>query len=169
MIKDINHIFKEKHIELEIESLGRLFEINWLLHKDFSNIIFKYTYNSSIEIEEFSISEIVDNLNWFNLKFAKIYNPYELSPDEFQFWWKMLRSSKTRFKLTDLRLKLRFLSECLTLLSLCSECPELKFVYLGYLVADAWNADKIIMQAKREFCQKFGFIQNLKIYQYSKS
>ena len=159
--KDINKIFKEKHIELKIGNLYRLLEINKLLPDNFSNINFKYIDYCSTEIADYSISEIMDSLDWNDLKFIEIYKSYILSPDEFHFWWKMLCSKKSRFNLYSIFLKFNLLSECLTLLSLCSGCPELKFVSLKYLRTDAENEHEIIEQAERDFRQRFGFIWNV--------
>ena len=161
MIKEINQLFARKHIELTIENLGRLLEINRLLPDDLSRINFQYHNYYSEEMLEYSISEFMDNPDWINWKFIQIYKSINLSSNEFQFWWMMLRSGKTRFNLTLICLNFSLLSECLTVLSLCSDCPELKLVELSYLEADAENEDEVVEQAKREFRQKFGFIQNL--------
>ena len=157
---------KEKHIEQTIGNLGNLLQIIELYPDDFSNIILNYFNEHSTNIGEDSISEIMDNPSWINLKFRIIYNQSMLSPNEFQFWWKMLHSGKTRFNLTTINLKFNFLSECLTALSLCSDCPELESVYFQYSEADVENRHEIIKQAKREFSQKFGFIRNLVIRKY---
>ena len=163
--KDINTIFKENHIELTIKSLGRLLEIKKLLPDNFSRIHFKYNSSYDLtDIGKYSMSEIKNGLDWTNLKFKEIYQFSKLSPDEFQFWWKVLRSRRTRFNLTEINLKFRLLSECLTVLSLCSDCPELESIKLEYSKADAENEDETVKQAKREFRQKFGFIQKLYIH-----
>ena len=160
--KDINTIFKENHIEITIKSLGRLLEIKKLLPDNFSRIHFKYSSSYDLtDIGKYSMSEIKNGLDWINLKFKEIYQFSKLSPDEFQFWWKVLRSRRTRFNLTEINLKFRLLSECLTVLSLCSDCPELESIKLEYSKADAENEDETVKQAKREFRQKFGFIQKL--------
>ena len=161
MIKDINQLFKVKHIKLRIKNWDRLLKINKLFPDDFSRINFQYQSYYPTEISEYSISEIMDNSDWINLKFIQIYKSINLSSDEFQFWWMMLRSGKTRFNLTRITLKFSLLSECLTVLSLCSDCPELKSVKLQYWKADAENEDEAVEQAKREFKQKYGFIENL--------
>ena len=157
---------KEKHIEQTIGNLGWLLQINELYPDDFSFININYYYEHSTDIGEYSISEIMNNPSWINLKFTKISNPFILSPDEFQFWWKMLHFGKTRFNLTTIDLKFSLLSECLTALSLCSDCPELESVYFIYSEADVENQYEIIEQAKREFSQKFGIIWNLTIWKY---
>ena len=163
-IKDINQIIKEKHIELTIENLGRWLEINRLWPDDIYKINFKYWYYSSAKIAEYLIPKIMANLDWNNLKFIQICQSSTLSPDEFRFWWKMLHFGKTRFYLASINLKFDLLSECLTVLSLCSGCPELKYVVLRYSEADAENEDKEVKHAKKEFRQKFGFIQKLDIF-----
>ena len=161
--KNIIRIFKEKHIDLKIFSLDRLLEINKLLPDDFSSINFKYFNKSKTEISKYSISDIIDNIDLSNLKFIKISKLTILSPDEFKFWWNVLRSRRTRFNLTSIYLKFSLLSECLTVLSLCSDCPELEYVNLWYWEADAENEHEAVEQAKREFRQKFGFIDELEI------
>ena len=161
MIKEINQLFKVKHIKLRIKNWDRLLEINKLFPDDFYQINFEYHNNCSTDMSEYSISEIMDNSDWINLKFIQIYKSTNLSSNEFQFWWKVLSSKRTRFNLTRIYLKFSLLSECLTVLSLCSGCPELQYVELHYFESDAENEDEAVEQAKREFIQKFGFIQNL--------
>ena len=164
MIKDISQIFKEKHIEQTIWSLAWLLEINKLYPDDYYFINFKYIYKQTKKIEKYSILKIMDSSNWINLKFIEISSPLILSPDEFQFWWMMLRSSKTRFNLTSIDLKFNLLSECLTALSLCSGCPELKSVNLRYLKSDVKSKHEVVKKAKRRFRNKIGPIQKLEIW-----
>ena len=163
--KDINTIFKENHIELTIKSLGRLLEIKKLLPDNFSRIHFKYNNPCDLtDIRKYSMSKIKNDRDWINLKFIDIYQISKLSPDEFQFWWNVLRSRRTRFNLTEINLRFRLLSECLTVLSLCSDCSELESIKLKYSEADVENEDEMVKQAKGEFRQKFGFIQKLNIH-----
>ena len=160
-IKDIRKIFNEKHIELTIAYLWNLLQINRLLTDNLSCINFRYIDNDSTEMSEYLRWKITDNPNWINLKFWEISISCMLSPDEFQFWWKMLHSVKTRFNLNSIELKLKFLSECLTVLSLCSDCPELECIELKYWEADTENENEAVEQAEREFRHKFGFIPEL--------
>ena len=162
---DIFRIFKEKHINLTIKSLNKLLEINQLLPDDFLCINFTYHDPDTLKIAEDSISEIIDNPDWSNLKFWEIYKASTLSFNEFQFWWKMLRSRRTRFNLFSINLKLSLLSECLTILSLCSDCPKLKSISLEY-VSDFINDYQFTVElAEKKFRQKFGFIQKLEIWE----
>ena len=162
--KDIYKIFKEKQIELKINKLDRLLKINELFPDDFTRINFEYYDHGKLKIEEYSISEIMDNLDWSNLKFNEIYQSSTLSPDGFQFWWMILRSRRTRFNITSIYLKLSLLSECLTVLSLCLNCPELKSVNLRYEEEDIEYKDEVIENAQRQLGQKFGFNQKLYIW-----
>ena len=123
----------------------------------------KYIYNRSKDVSEYSILNIMESTDWFNYAFTEIFNSYMLSPDEFQFWWTVLRSKRTRVKITSIFLVFCLLSQCLTVLSLCSECPELKSVELGYLWWDVENEFEVVEKAKRRFKQKFWYIQKLNI------
>ena len=163
--KDIYKIFKEKQIEIKIGSLDTLLEINELIPDDFTRINFKYSDRHSVKIEEYSISEIMDDLDWSNLKFNEIFQSSTVLSDEFQFWWMMLSSRRTRFNVTSIDLKLSLLSECLTVLSLCLNCPELKSVKLKYEEEDIEYVDEVIENAQTQFRQEFGFIQELKIWE----
>ena len=159
--KDMNQIFKERHIGLNINNLDRLLEIKKLLPNDFLSIDFKYIDKQSIKYAEDSISEIIDSPDWSNLKFKEIYQSSILSLERFQFWWKILRSRRTRWSLTSIFLKFSLLSECLTVLTLFWDCPELMSVELRYRKADKENEDEAFENAKREFRQKLGFIPEL--------
>ena len=161
--KDIYKVFKEKQIELKINKLDRLLKINELFPDDFTRINFEYYNQDKLIIEEYSISEIMDDLDWSNLKFKEICQSNKLSPDEFKFWWMMLRSRRTRFNIISIDLKLSLLSECLNVLSLCLNCPELKSVNLRYEEEDIEYVDEVIENAQRQFRLKFGFIPELYI------
>ena len=163
MIKEINQLFKVKHIEITIENFGNLLKINKLFSDEFSQINFRYFYYRSSKYAKYSKSKIMDNPDWINFKFIQICQLNKLSPDEFQFLWKVLSSKRTRFNLTSISLRFSLLSECLTVLSLCSGCPELQHVKLHYFEADAENEDEAVEHAQREFRQNFGFIQVLSI------
>ena len=142
--KDICQVFKEKQIELKIWNLDRLLKINKLLPDDFYCINFKYINNCSSNIAEYLLSRIMNDLDWINLKFIEIYQSSILSHIEFQFWCNVLSSRITKFFLASIDLKFSLLSECLTVLSLCSSCLELKSVELGYFESDVENEDEVI-------------------------
>ena len=157
--KEIYKVFKDKQMELTIISLDRLLEINELFLDDFSRINFNY-YNSCLtEMSSDLLSRIMRDPDLINLKFIQIYQNSILSPNEFLFWWNVLHSRSTRFSLASISLRFSLLSECLTVLSLCFGCSELKSVYLGYSNADTVNEDEAIEQAKREFRQNFGLFK----------
>ena len=163
LIIEFRKLLKEKQEKLKIKNLVKLFENLKLVPNGFSQINFKCFEIHLAYIEEYSKSEIMDYPNWISLKNSEIYNFFMLSHDGFQPWWNVLRSRRVRFNLTKIRLCFHSLSECLTVLSLCSDCPELKCVILRYSEADTEDEHETIKQAEKEFRQKFGFIQELNI------
>ena len=163
LIKEFGKLFNEEHEELKIKNLVRLFEKLKLVPNGFSQINFKCFEIHLTNIEKYSKSEIIDYPNWISLKNSEIYNFSTLSHDEFQSWWNVLRSRRVRFNLTKICLSFRLLSECLTVLSLCSDCPELKSINFRYSEADTENEYETVKHAEKEFRQKFGFIQELNI------
>ena len=168
-IKYIYQVFKEKHIELEIKKFDKLLKINKLLPDDFPNISFRFCNDDidSIEetekIEKLSMPKMMDNPDLFNLKLIKISKLSILSPNEYSFWWKMLRSTRTRLNLYLIRLKFSLLSECLAVLSLCSNCPKIEYINLQYWEADKEDELETVEHAEREFRQKFEMIKELNI------
>ena len=165
-IKYIYQVFKEKHIVLEIKKFDKLLKINKLLPDDFPNISFRFCnrdIESIEETEELSMPKIMDNPDLFNLKFTEIYKLSMLSPNEYSFWWKMLRSTRTRLNLFSISLCFSLLSECLTVLSLCSNCPKIEYIDLQYWEADKEDELETIEHAEREFRQKFEMIRKLNI------
>ena len=164
----IYRTFKQKHIQITTGNLGWLLKIKKQLPNDFTSFNFKYIESLLTEIPAYSISEIMADPDWSNLKLLWICQKSMLSPDELQFWCKMLQCRKTRFSITSINLEFSLLSECLTVLSLCSACPELESVKLQYLEADEENEHEEIENAEREFRQKFGFIQKFDIWKVIK-
>ena len=156
-------VFRKIHIKQIIVDLDSLLVVNGILSDDFSHIRFKYINKSSLRMPRYLLSKTKDISNLINLKFIEIYQKSMLSPDEFQFWWNVLRSSRTRSSLTSICLEFSLLSESLTFLSLCSGCPKLKSVDFWYLEAEVKNEHKKIKYAKRKFRKEWEFIQKLKI------
>ena len=164
-IKDLRKLFNKQHEKLTIENLViKLFESFKLVPNDFSQINFKCFEIHLTDIEEYSKSEIMVYLNLISLMNSEIYSKFMLSHDKFQSWWNVLRSRRVRLNLTTIRLYFRLLSECLTELSLCSDCPELKSINFTYLEADTKNEDKTVKHTEKEFRQKFEIIQELNIW-----
>ena len=146
---EFGKLFKEKQDKLTIENLVRLFEKLKLVPNGFSQINFKCFEIHLTNIEEYSKLEIMDYPNWISLKNSEIYSRFTLSHEEFQSWWNVLRSRRVRFNLTKIRLCFRLLSECLTVLSLCSDCPELKSIDFRFYEADTEDEHDKVEQAKK--------------------
>ena len=162
----IHQILKARYINWIIYNFGRFLEINKLLSDHFSRINFKYSYSNSESKEDESLFEIMNSPDYIEPTFSGVRRDFILPPDELNLVWKLLRSSKTRFNITSVSFKLRLLSECLAVLTLCADCPELESVDLWYEEADVENKQKTIESAKIEFAKKFGPIKSLNIIKW---
>ena len=162
----ISQIFQAKHIDWEFGSLSTLLDINKLLPDHFSRINFISECYDPTEITNKSLLKMMDSPDLIGSKFTKMHRYAILPSDELNMVWKMLRTRRTRFSITSINLKLELLSECLTVLSLCADWPELYSVELRYLEAEEKNEQKTIEHAKREFTMIFGPIQKLVIAKY---
>ena len=85
----MNKIFKARCVNLNIYNLGELFQINKLFPYDYSRINFScFNYNSEKMIER-SISDILNNQKWIEVKLSRIEVDYILPTDEFNLIWKI--------------------------------------------------------------------------------
>ena len=159
----IHQILKARYINWRIYNFGRLLEINKLLTYHFSRINFKYSYSKFDSKEDESLFEIMNSPDYIEPTFSEVRRNFILPPDELNLVWKLLRSSKTRFNITSVSFKLRLLSECLAVLSLCADCPELESVELWYKEVDKENEQQMIENTKIEFAKKFGPIKRMNI------
>ena len=148
-LKDFGKLINEKQEKLKLKNLVSLFENFKLVPNVFSQINFNCFEIHLKNIDEYSKLEIMDYPNWISLKNSEIYSRFTLSHEEFDYWWNVLRFKRVRFNLTKIRLCFRLLSECLTVLSLCSDCPELKSIDFTYSKADTKNEHDKVEQAKK--------------------
>ena len=158
-----SQIFKSRIAGLRISYLDNLLEIKNMFPQDFSNINYSFNNYSQENILKDSEERIIDYLNSNEPKFSELYLLPNLSVSEFKLIWELLRSQRTKFSLLRVILKLNLLSECLALLPLCADCPELKFIRLFYSESDVENEQEAIDSASRKFRSKFGFISELSI------
>ena len=159
----ISQICKSRHIDWEVGRLSTLLGINKLLSDHFSHINFTSECYDPSEITKESLLKMMDSPDLIESKFSIMHQYVLLPSDELNLVWKMLRTRKTRFSITSINLKLKLLSECLSVLSLCADWPELYSIELRYLEAEEKNEQKTIERAKREFTIISGTIQKLAI------
>ena len=159
----VNQIFKARHIDWEVGSLSTLLDINKLLPDHFSRINFTCKCYTPTKITNELFLKMMDSPELIESRFSWMHWSVLLPSKELDLIWKMLRSRRTRFSITSINLKLKLLSECLTVLSVCADWPELNSVELRYLEAEGKNKQKKIKHAKREFKMIFGPIQKLVI------
>ena len=162
----ISQIFKARHIDWEFGNLSTLLDINKLLPDHFSRINFACEFYDPTEITNKTLLKIMNSPLLIRSKFSIMHRYVLLPSDELNLVWKMLLSRRTRFSITSINLKLELLSECLTVLSLCADWPELNSVELWYLEAEEKSEQKIIERAIREFTMISGPIQKLVIAKY---
>ena len=162
----IHQILKARYINWRIYNFSRLLEINKLFSDHFSRINFKYNYSKFDTEEDESLFEIMNSPDYIEPTFSEVRRNFILPPDELNLVWKLLRSSKTRFNITSVSFKLRLLSECLAVLSLCADCTELESVDLWYKEVDKENEQQMIENTKIEFAKKFGPIKMMNIIKW---
>ena len=104
---------------------------------------------------------LVSSLDQIKPKFSSICISHKLSSEEIELLWELLCSRRTKFWLSEIYAKFNYLSECLTVLSHCAECPELNSINFWYSSSDAENEEETVKNAIFDFRKKFGFIANL--------
>ena len=103
-------------------------------------------------------AKMVSNLDLIKSKFSSIWISHKLSSEEVELLWELLCSRRTKFCLSGIYAEFNYLSECLTVLSHCAECPELNSINFGYSSSDAENEEEAVKNAIFDFRKKFGFI-----------
>ena len=154
-------IMKARHISCDIAFFNYLTKIKQL----FPEYVYRANYtifNSFESLLENSWSyEFIDDQDFNKLSFSSIKIYLTLSDRDFEFICKLLSSNKTRFRLSYIWLNFKKLSEWLTVLDLCEECPQLEYIYLKYSDQDLESSLKD--EAISKFRMKFWFIRELKI------
>ena len=158
-----NTLLGTRKSNMSIEVFDDLLNIKELLPDYVSHI----TYSLDNRCEETWLRNIgvetVSNLNQIKPKFSSICISQKISSEEVELLWELLCSRRTKFCLSKIYANFNYLSECLTVLSLCAECPELNSINFGYSSSDAENEEETIKNAIFDFRKKFGFIANLNL------
>ena len=123
---------------------------------------YNYTiYNYGLAIKEQIIkNSLIKSWNFSEFSVSSIEIHLKLLPEEFERICEILSSSKTKFILKKILLIFSKLSECLTVLNLCADCRELKYIQFDFSEEDVkWDEKKLIDNFRRTN----GIIQKLKI------
>ena len=128
-----------------------------------SHLIYSFNGSGESSTTKFEGKEWTDDLGLTEFTFSDIIIGHELSPEELNFVKRLLNSRKTKFRVKNVQLKFNLLSECLLVLSLCADCPEIKTISLEYIESDLNNEVKTIKLAIKGLREKFGFIQRVNI------
>ena len=158
----INEVLKVKHVDWEVKFLSDLMEISKLFPESYSHI--NYFFNmikttGSIKTGD----EMINVLDYIKPKIKSLQINYKLFGEELEFVRKLIVLSRTRYCISQIWLKFSFLSELLSMLSLCTKCPELRSINLSYTRSETKNEQEEIDIALKEFKRNFGFIWFLEI------
>ena len=153
---------KAKQVDWRVKYFDELYEMKNMFQNYFNRIKFSFwnfnllTSKKNQEIELCDIELICPTFSVF--EFCQM-----IFEDDLMIVWNLLSSRRTRFNLTCVNLKLNLLSECLTVLSLCAKCPELKSVSLKFIGWDEDDEKEAINNAIKKFIRNVGFIQLIEI------
>ena len=153
----ISEIFKAKRIFSTASSFQEICRLEQL--KPHPDICIYYSLqNYSQDYHFLSKVGLIDNIDWLNIRFEWISINSTLNAEEWEFICDLLRLSKTKYEIEEIMVWTKNLSDCLTLLSLCSLCPNLSTVILQYTIEDIDDSANRIKDSSKEFFKMHGFI-----------
>ena len=158
-----NTLLGTRKSNMSIEVFDDLLNFKELLPDYVSHITYSLDNRCDETLLRNKGAETASNLDLIKSKFSSIWISHKLSSEEIELLWKLLCSRKTKFCLSKFYAEFNYLSECLTMLSHCAECPELNSINFGYSSSDAENEEETIKNAIFDFRKKFGFIANLNL------
>ena len=161
----LNGVFQAREVNLPIIHFDDIMEIKKYFPEHISHINYLFSNSKRETININTEIEIMNDLDLVNTWFSSIIIKQKLLEQEFELIWKILCSRRTRFKISNISIEFNLLSECLNVLSLCSDCPELEFISFSYYESDIESKGEAIDQAIKDFRNKFGYINYLKINQ----
>ena len=154
---------KARKVNWIVDDLNEITKIENIFPDDFYRIKSSFYTNNFINSEnnqEFEFGDI--QRRFYKSSFSSDFsNSFKV---DFYIIWNLLISRRTIYNITGVKLNLDLLSECLTVLSLCEKCPELKSVSLTFRKWDKKDEKETIDSAIKKFRRNFGFIQFIEIY-----
>ena len=156
-----NQLIKARCVNWNIQDVDDIREINEMyphLVSQFNYLCYCFTSESiakNIEID------LIDELSLIEPKIKEILISHTLSPNELKLVSILLCSRRVRLSLWEILIKFKFLSECLSTLSLCADCTELESIKFEYSEVDLDNENELVKSSVKDFRKKFGFIRNL--------
>ena len=139
-----NTLLRTRKSNMSIEVFDDLLNFKELLPDYVSHI----TYSLNNLNEETLLwnkgAEIISSLDQIKPKFSSIWISHKLSSEEVELLWELLCSRRTKFCLSEIYANFNDLFECLTVLSLRAECPELNFINFEYSSSDVENEEETI-------------------------
>ena len=158
----LSEIFKAKRIFSTASSLQEICRLEQLKpHPDIR--IYYSLQNYSQDYHFLNKVGLIDNIDWLNIRFESISINSTLNAEDCEFICNLLWSSKTKYEIEKIMVWTEKLSDCLTLLSLCSLCPNLSIVILQYIIEDIADSTSKIKKLSRELVKILGLITILSV------
>ena len=158
-----NQIIKARRVYWNIQYIDDIREINEMYPHLVSRFNYLFYHYKSESIAKNIEIDLIDELHLIEPKIKGISIDHTLSPYELKLVSVLLCSRRTKFSLWIIVLKFKFLSECLSILSLCADCTELESVEFEYFEVDIDKENEFVKNSVQEFREKFGFIKKLTI------
>ena len=156
-------IFKSQSVSCQIAFPHHLTKIKEMFPEHYSCVHYSFTDSSWKWLEFYSKSEPVDNICTDDFAFTLIDRNSMILWDTLIFIRNLMSSSRTKYSISSIKLELNRLSECISVLSLWENCPELSLISLKYSIADVEYEEK--EEAIIKFKRNFGLIDKFEILQ----
>ena len=160
-----DEILRAKKTYWHMEFLDDLQNIKQLFPDQYKSIYYIWAANSPNLWKDIEWSSIISDPNTIEAKsFSLSIHSYEiLWFEELNQMKKFLSSSIAKLYLSWWSINFEYLSDCLSVLSLCIDWKELNHIHFEYSESDIENEQEAIYNAFEEFIKKFGIISGLKI------
>ena len=162
--EDADQIIKARRVDLEIQYVDDIKKINEMYPHLVSRFNYLFCCYTSESIARNMEIDLINELSLIEPNVKNISIDHTLSPYELKLVSVLLCSRRTRFSLWEISINFKFLSECLSILSLCADCIELESIWFGYSEVDLDNKNELVKSSVQDFRKKFGFIKNLTIW-----
>ena len=158
-----NQIITARCVDWRIQYVDDIIKINEMYPHLVSHVYDLFYCSRSGSIAKNIEIDLIDELHLIEPRVKDITIRHTLSPYELKLVSVLLCSRRTKFNLRKIILYFKFLSECLSTLSLCADCTELESVEFEYSEVDIDKENEFVINSVQEFKEKFGFIKKLTI------
>ena len=158
----IQEIFKAKKVSWRIESFHKLRNIKAISPESYHSFDYSLKVLGGLLVKR-KKSKNIETIDLNKFAFSSIDILTFLSPDEYELVQKLLSSVRTKQSIRNIHLKFGLLSECLQILALCEECPNIEDIIFIYKVGDTKYPGIVIDKAIKRYRKKSMSICLIKI------